>query len=75
MTIPYLKMSFKIYPKLPTAAEDSNVQDKFNTNTINSELHELLQLKDKFNTRYEKYNKVIERLMLLNASSFFNYWL
>ena len=69
MTVPYLKMSFKIYPKLPTAAEDSNVQDKFNTNTINSELHELLQLKDKFNTRYEKYNKVIERLMLLNVSS------
>ena len=62
-------MSFKIYPKLPTAAEASNVQDKFNTNTIHSELHELLQLKDKFNTRYEKYNKVIERLMLLNASS------
>ena len=62
-------MSFKIYPKLPTAAEDSSVQDKFNTNTINSELHELLQLKDKFNTKYDKYNKVIEQLMLLNASS------
>ena len=58
--LPYLKMSFKIYPKLPTAAEDSSVQDKFNTNAINSQLHELLQLKDKFNTKYEKYNKVIE---------------
>ena len=69
MTVPYLKMSFKIYPKLRTAAEDSSVQNKFNTNTINRELHELLQLKDKFNTKYDKYNKVIERLMLLNASS------
>ena len=62
-------MSFKIYPKLPTAPENSSEQDKLNTNTINSELHELLQLKDKFNTKYNKYNKVIERLMLLNASS------
>ena len=62
-------MSFKIYPKLPTAPENSSEQDKLNTNTINSELHELLQLKDKFNTKYDKYNKVIERLMLLNASS------
>ena len=62
-------MSFKIYPKLPTAPENSSEQDKLNTNTINSELHELLQLKDKLNTKYDKYNKVIERLMLLNASS------
>ena len=67
--LPYLKINFKIYPKLPTAAEDSSVQDKFNTNAINSQLHELLQLKEKFNTKYEKYDKVIERLMLLNASS------
>ena len=52
-------MSFKIYPKLPTAPENSSEQDKLNTNTINSELHELLQLKDKFNTKYNKYNKVI----------------
>ena len=62
-------MSFKIYPKLPTAPENSSERDKLNTNTINSELHELLQLKDKLNTKYDKYNKVIERLMILNASS------
>ena len=62
-------MTFKVYPKLPTAPEDSSEQDKFNTSVVNSELEELIKLKDKFNTKYEKYIKVIERLMLLNASS------
>ena len=62
-------MSFKIYPKLPTAPEESSEQDKFNTSAVNSDLKELIKLKDKFNTKYKKYNKVIERLMLLNASS------
>ena len=36
--LPYLKMSFKIYPKLPTAPEDSSEQGKFNTSVVNSEL-------------------------------------
>ena len=62
-------MSFKIYPKLPIAPEGLSDQDKFNTSVVNSELKELIKLKDKFNTKYEKYNKVIEGLMLLNASS------
>ena len=62
-------MSFKVYPKLPAAPEDSSEQDKFNASVVNSELEELIKLKDKFNTKYEKYIKVIERLMLLNAIS------
>ena len=62
-------MSFKIYPKLPIAPEGLSDQDKFNTSVVNSELKELIKLKDKFNTKYEKYNKVIEWLMHLNASS------
>ena len=53
-------MSFKIYPKLPTAPEDSSERDRFNTSVVNSDLKELIKLKDKFNTKYEKYNKVIE---------------
>ena len=53
-------MSFKIYPKLPIAPEGLSDQDKFNTGVVNSELKELIKLKDKFNTKYEKYNKVIE---------------
>ena len=62
-------MSFKIYPKLPTAPEDSSEQDKFNTATINSQLQELIKLKDKFNTKYQKYNNVLDRLMMVNAGS------
>ena len=62
-------MSFKIYPKLRIAPEGLSDQDKFNTSVVNSVLKELIKLKDKFNTKYEKYNKVIEWLMRLNASS------
>ena len=58
-----------IYPKLPTAPEDSSEQDKFNTSVVNSEFQELIKLKGTFNTKYEKYNKAIERLMLFNAGS------
>ena len=39
-------MSFKIYPKLPTAPEDWSEQDKFNTSAVNSDLKELIKLKD-----------------------------
>lgn len=59
----------EIYPKLPTAPEYSSEQDKFNTNTVNSQLGELRKLRDKFNTKYEKYNKTLHRLVLLNASA------
>ena len=62
-------MDFKIYPKLPTAPEDSSEQEKFNSNLVNSELQELIKLKDKFSTKYKKYNKILDRLMLLNAGS------
>ena len=58
-----------IYPILPSAPEDSSEQDKFNINVINSELEELMKLKDKFNSKYEKYNKILDRLMFVNASS------
>lgn len=59
----------KIYPKLPTAPEYSSEQEKFNTSTVNSQLEELIKLKNKFNTKYEKYNKALHRLVLLNAGT------
>ena len=58
-----------IYPKLPTAPEDLSEQDKFNANIINSQFEELVNLRAKFNAKHEKYKKVLERLMLLNAGS------
>ena len=62
-------MSFTIYPKLPTAPEDLSEQEKFNASVINSEFQELIKLKDKFNTKLKKHNKLVERLMLLNTGS------
>ena len=62
-------MSFKIYPKLPTAPEDLSAQEKFNASIINSEFEELRKLKDKFSIKLKRYSKAVERLMLLNASS------
>ena len=62
-------MNFKIYPKLPTPPEDSSDQEKFNSNLVNSEFQEIIKLKDKFSMKYKKYNKILDNLMLLNASS------
>ena len=59
----------KIYPVLPSAPEDSSEQDKFNRKTINYEFRELVTLKNKFNKKYEKYNRVLDRFMLVNAAS------
>jgi len=55
-----------LYPKLDTA-EDS--QDKFNLSTVNTELRELVNLKCKFNIKYEKYNKILEQLIMINGCS------
>jgi hypothetical protein len=62
-------MSFeKLYPKIPTAPND-NEQSIFIKNTLNSKLDDLKKFKDKFNTKHEKYNKIINRLMILNATA------
>ena len=58
-----------IYPKLPAAPEYSDEQNNFNASTINSELDELVRLKDKFEKKYKKFQKTLDRLTLLNAGS------
>ena len=62
-------MVSRIYPKLPTAPEFSDEQNNFNASTINSELDELVRLKDKFEKKYKKFQKTLDRLTLLNAGS------
>ena len=62
-------MTVKLYPTLPTAPEGSSDQDKFNNETIHKQFQELIRLKDKFNTKYAKYNKILNRLLLINAGS------
>ena len=62
-------MASRIYPKLPTAPEYSDEQNNFNASTINSELDELVRLKDKFEKKYKKFQKTLDRLTLLNAGS------
>ena len=62
-------MASRTYPKLPTAPEYSDEQSNFNAHTINSELDELVRLRNNFGKKYERYKKILNRLALVNAGS------
>ena len=62
-------MSFRIYPTIPSAPDLGNQQNSYHVNTLNNEYQELVKLRDKYNDKYQKYTKAIEKLFLVNASS------
>ena len=61
--------TFKIYPKLPTAPEDSSYQEKYHINTVRSEFGELLILKNKLDIKHARYSKAMNRSIYINAGS------
>ena len=64
-------MSFRIYPKIPSAPIDGSPIDQaaYNFNVVQSERQELIKLWEKYEKKYEKYKKTLERLILINASA------
>ena len=62
-------MAEKIYPRVPSAPEDADSQSNFNAITINSQLDELQKMKAKFEKKYKKYRKTINRIDKLSLSS------
>ena len=54
-----------IYPKIPSAPSAG----EYNVGLVNVKLQELVKLKEKYDKKYKKYNKIVNRLMLLNAGS------
>ena len=59
--------SYNIYPTVPSAPEDPQVN--YHLNVIQSKLQGLLKLKEKYKEKYEKYTKTLNLLVATNACS------
>ena len=64
-------MAEKIYPRVPSAPEDSDGQSNYNATTINSQLDELQKMRKKFEKKYKRYKKVTNRINMISLSSNF----
>ena len=64
-------MSFRIYPKIPLAPIDGSPieQEAYHFNLVQGEQQELVKLKEKYERKYEKYSRTLERLILINAAA------
>ena len=60
-------MSYNIYPPIPSAPEDPQVD--YNLSTIQGKRQGLLKLKERYEKKYKKYTKTLNRLVALNACS------
>ena len=59
--------SYNIYPPIPSAPEDPQVD--YHLSTIQSKRQGLLKLKERYKEKYKKYTKILDRLTWLNACS------
>ena len=59
--------SYNIYPAIPSAPEDPQVD--FHSSTMQSKWQGLLKLQERYKKKYEKYTKILDRLTWLNACS------
>ena len=60
---------YKLYPNLPPSAPPENPQVVHHLSIIQAKMQELKNKKQMFKQKYEKYNKISNRLMWLNACS------
>ena len=59
---------YKLYPSLPSASPE-NPQVVYHLSIIQAKMQGLKNKEQMFKQRYEKYNKILNRLMWLNACS------
>ena len=59
---------YKLYPNLPLAPPE-NPQVVYHLSIIQAKQRGLKNIKQMFKQKYEKYNKILNRLMWLNACS------
>ena len=59
---------YKLYPKLPSAPPE-NPQGAYHLSVIQAKTQGLKNKEQMFKQKYEKYNKILNRLTLLNACS------
>ena len=60
---------YKLYPNLPPSAHPENPQVAYHLSVIQAEMQGLKNKEQMFKQKYEKYNKILNRLMWLNACS------
>ena len=60
---------YKLYPNLPTSAPPENPQVAYHLSIIQAKMQGLKNKEQMFKQKYEKYNKILNRLMWLNACS------
>ena len=59
---------YKLYPNLPSAPPE-NPQVAYHLSVIRAKMQGLKNKEQMFKKKYEKYNKILNRLMWLNACS------
>ena len=59
----------KLYPNLPPSAPPENPQVAYHLSVIQAEMQGLKNKEQMFKQKYEKYNKILNRLTWLNACS------
>ena len=62
-------MDYKLYPNLPPSASPENLQVAYHLSVIQAKMQGLKNKEQMFKQKYEKYNKILNRLMWLNACS------
>ena len=62
-------MSYNTYPNLPSALPEAPPQVAYNLNVVQAKRRVLINKEQMFKKKYEKYTKILNQLMLLNACS------
>ena len=60
---------YKLYPNLPPSAPPENPQVAYHLSVIQAKMQGLKNIEQMFKQKYDKYNKILNRLMWLNACS------
>ena len=60
---------YKLYPNLPPSAPHENPQVAYHLSVIQDKMQGLKNKEQMFKQKYEKYNKILNQLMWLNACS------
>ena len=61
--------SYNTYPNLPSAPPEAPPQVAYHLNGVQAKSQGLINKEQMFKQKYEKYTKILNRLMWLNACS------
>ena len=62
-------MDYKLYPPIPSAPPEAPLQVGYHLNMVQAKRRGLIAKEVMFKKKYKKYNRILNRLMWLNACS------